>query len=47
MLDPELPERFTVRRAELDELEEQLANQLEECGPSGTNSPSPNVFLNR
>ncbi|AYV25433.1 hypothetical protein EES41_01640 [Streptomyces sp. ADI95-16] len=28
MLDPELPERITTRRAELDELEEQLAKQL-------------------
>ncbi|MFE9637195.1 hypothetical protein [Streptomyces sp. NPDC006463] len=30
MLDPELLERITARRAELDELEEQLANQLVE-----------------
>jgi hypothetical protein len=30
MLDPELLERITVRRAELDELEEQLAKQLAE-----------------
>ncbi|MFH9118386.1 hypothetical protein [Streptomyces globisporus] len=30
MLDPELLERITARRAELDELEEQLANQLAE-----------------
>ncbi|MFE7462974.1 hypothetical protein ACFU6R_02565 [Streptomyces sp. NPDC057499] len=29
MLDPELLERITARRAELDELEEQLATQLE------------------
>ncbi|WP_432068980.1 hypothetical protein [Streptomyces sp. C10-9-1] len=29
MLDPELLERITTRRAELDELEEQLAKQLE------------------
>ncbi|MFF6918576.1 hypothetical protein [Streptomyces sp. NPDC012466] len=28
MLDPELLERITARRAELDELEEQLAKQL-------------------
>lgn len=28
MLDPELLERITVRRAELDELEGQLAKQL-------------------
>ncbi|MGW0787299.1 hypothetical protein ACWD04_03365 [Streptomyces sp. NPDC002911] len=28
--DPELLERITARRAELDELEEQLANQLSE-----------------
>ncbi|WP_423832463.1 hypothetical protein [Streptomyces manipurensis] len=28
MLDPELLERITARRAELDELEEQLATQL-------------------
>lgn len=30
MLDPELLERITVRRAELDELEERLAKQLAE-----------------
>ncbi|MEU2027137.1 hypothetical protein ABZ565_34175 [Streptomyces sp. NPDC016469] len=30
MLDPELLERITARRAELDELEEQLARQLAE-----------------
>ncbi|MER7719626.1 hypothetical protein ABTX99_22240 [Streptomyces flaveolus] len=30
MLDPELLERLTARRAELDELEEQLAKQLAE-----------------
>jgi hypothetical protein len=30
MLDPELLERITAQRAELDELEEQLANQLAE-----------------
>ncbi|MFD5483656.1 hypothetical protein [Streptomyces hawaiiensis] len=30
MLDPELVERITARRAELDELEEQLAKQLAE-----------------
>jgi phosphate uptake regulator len=30
MLDPELLERITARRAELDELEEQLVNQLAE-----------------
>lgn len=30
MLDPEVRERITARRAELDELEEQLANQLAE-----------------
>ncbi|MEU2156265.1 hypothetical protein ABZ532_14810 [Streptomyces sp. NPDC019396] len=29
MLDPELLERITTRRAELDELEEQLAKQLD------------------
>ncbi|MFF8918880.1 enoyl-CoA hydratase/isomerase family protein [Streptomyces sp. NPDC015032] len=29
-MDPELPERITARRAELDELEEQLAKQLTE-----------------
>ncbi|MFF7443212.1 hypothetical protein [Streptomyces sp. NPDC008122] len=29
MLDPELLERITTRRAELDELEEQPAKQLE------------------
>ncbi|ARZ72568.1 hypothetical protein M1P56_16745 [Streptomyces sp. HU2014] len=31
MLDPELLERITARRAELDELEEQLAEQLAEA----------------
>lgn len=31
MLDPELLERITARRAELDELEEQLAKQLAEA----------------
>ncbi|MFF7749068.1 hypothetical protein ACFZCP_07390 [Streptomyces sp. NPDC007971] len=30
MLDPELLERITARRAELDELEEELAKQLAE-----------------
>ncbi|MCA6091423.1 hypothetical protein LE181_04460 [Streptomyces sp. SCA3-4] len=30
MLDPELLERITARRAELDEFEEQLARQLAE-----------------
>ncbi|MCC3776474.1 hypothetical protein [Streptomyces sp. UNOB3_S3] len=30
MLDPELPERITARRAELDEFEEQPAKQLAE-----------------
>ncbi|MFJ3877168.1 hypothetical protein ACIPW5_06895 [Streptomyces sp. NPDC090077] len=30
MLDPELLERITRRRAELDEIEEQLANRLAE-----------------
>lgn len=30
MLDPELLDRITVRRAELDELEEQLAKQVVE-----------------
>ncbi|MFJ2938523.1 hypothetical protein ACIO8G_38005 [Streptomyces sp. NPDC087219] len=30
MLDPELLERITARRAELDDLEEQLAKQLTE-----------------
>ncbi|MFF8932405.1 hypothetical protein ACF1AO_34650 [Streptomyces longwoodensis] len=30
MLDPEMLERITARRAELDELEEQLARQLAE-----------------
>ncbi|MFD7480185.1 hypothetical protein ACFV8Z_51110 [Streptomyces sp. NPDC059837] len=45
MLDPELLDRITARRAELDELEEQLAKQLSEVRPSGTNSSSPNVSL--
>ncbi|MFF3624938.1 hypothetical protein [Streptomyces sp. NPDC002467] len=31
MLDPELLERIAARRAELDELEEQLADQLAEA----------------
>ncbi|GGS98766.1 hypothetical protein [Streptomyces violaceus] len=35
MLDPELLERITVRRAELDELEEQLVKQLTEAGRAG------------
>ncbi|WP_327686489.1 hypothetical protein [Streptomyces sp. NBC_00467] len=30
MMDPELVERITARRAELDELEERLAKQLAE-----------------
>jgi len=33
MLDPELPERITARRAELDELGEQLAEQLTKVRP--------------
>ncbi|MFF1285804.1 hypothetical protein [Streptomyces sp. NPDC058299] len=45
MLDPELLERITARRAELDELEEQLAKQLAEVRAEGTNSPSRNVSL--
>jgi hypothetical protein len=36
MLDPELLERITTRRAELDELEEQLAGSWMRCGLSGT-----------
>ncbi|MDX2680670.1 hypothetical protein [Streptomyces soliscabiei] len=32
MPDPELLERITARRAELDELEEQLAKQLTHFG---------------
>ncbi|MER6017139.1 hypothetical protein [Streptomyces anulatus] len=46
MLDPELLKRITVRRAELDEPEEQRVNSLGKCGPSGTNLPSPNGSLN-
>jgi hypothetical protein len=34
MLDPELLERITARRAELDELEEQLAKRAARC-PAG------------
>lgn len=30
MTDPEMLQRLTARRAELDELEEQLAGQLEQ-----------------
>ena len=39
MLDPELLEQITVRRAELDELEEQLAKRWRRYGPSGASSP--------
>ncbi|MFI8364888.1 hypothetical protein ACIGD1_32635 [Streptomyces sp. NPDC085612] len=46
MLDPELLERITARRAELDELEEQLAKHLAEVGAERTNSPSLNVSSN-
>ncbi|GAX57381.1 hypothetical protein [Streptomyces olivochromogenes] len=35
MLDPELLERITARRAELDELEEQLAKHLAEVRAEG------------
>ncbi|MEU2853767.1 hypothetical protein [Streptomyces syringium] len=42
-MDPELLERVTARRAELDELEEQLPRR--KCGPSGTNPPSPTGLL--
>ncbi|MEU3264575.1 hypothetical protein [Streptomyces bacillaris] len=45
MLDPELLERITARRAELDELEEQPVNSWRKCAPNGTNSPSPKAFL--
>lgn len=48
MLDPELLERITVRRAELDELEEQRVKQLtevraerDELAVAGTYSTSP------
>ncbi|MGW0330847.1 hypothetical protein ACWD0J_03030 [Streptomyces sp. NPDC003011] len=41
MLDPVLLARITARRAELDALDKQLAKQLAEVEPSGTNSPSP------
>ncbi|MFF2008331.1 hypothetical protein ACFVWY_04535 [Streptomyces sp. NPDC058195] len=44
-MDPELLKRITVRRAELDEVEEQPAKQLRRCEPSEMNSPSPNVSL--
>ncbi|MFD3503469.1 hypothetical protein ACFWWT_49330 [Streptomyces sp. NPDC058676] len=39
MVDPEVHERITARRAELDELEEQLVKQLSEVRPSGTSWP--------
>ncbi|WP_188272495.1 hypothetical protein [Streptomyces sp. CBMA152] len=42
MADPELAERITARRAELDELEEHLVKQLARPGPSGMNSPLTN-----
>jgi hypothetical protein len=45
MLDPDLLERITARRAELDELEEQLVNSRRRPRQSGTNSPSPSVPL--
>ncbi|MFI8075416.1 hypothetical protein ACIF85_42675 [Streptomyces sp. NPDC086033] len=35
MLDPELLERITARRAELDGLEEELAKQLAEVRAEG------------
>ncbi|MEU5125903.1 hypothetical protein [Streptomyces mobaraensis] len=35
MLDPGLLERITARRAELDELEEQMAKQLAEVRAEG------------
>ncbi|MFE9451720.1 hypothetical protein [Streptomyces sp. NPDC006739] len=41
MLVPKLLERIIARRAELDELEEQLVKQLTEVGRSGTSSLSP------
>lgn len=41
VLDPVLLARITARRAELDALDKQLAKQLAEVEPSGTNSPSP------
>ncbi|MGW2815599.1 hypothetical protein [Streptomyces sp. NPDC001415] len=42
MTESEIAERIAARRAELDNLEEQLAKQLAEVRPSATNSPSPN-----
>jgi len=41
MLDPKLLERITARRAELDELEEQLLKQLAEVRSERTSSLSP------
>ncbi|MEU5108436.1 hypothetical protein AB0H07_40310 [Streptomyces sp. NPDC021354] len=46
MLDPELLERITARRVELDELEERWPSSWRRYGPRETNSPSPNVSLN-
>ncbi|MEV7617548.1 hypothetical protein [Streptomyces sp. NPDC089799] len=46
MLDPELLERITAGRAELDELEDQLAKQLAEVRAERTNSLSPKGSLN-
>ena len=46
MLDPELLERITARRAELDELEGQLVNQLAEVRAERDDSASPNAFSN-
>ncbi|WP_169801961.1 hypothetical protein [Streptomyces phaeochromogenes] len=45
-MDPELLERITARRAELDELEERLAKELAEVRTERTNSLSPNGSLN-
>ncbi|MEU4170239.1 hypothetical protein AB0F46_25595 [Streptomyces sp. NPDC026665] len=42
MLDPELLEQITARRAELDDSK----NSWRKCGPNETNSPSPNASLN-
>ncbi|MET9542478.1 hypothetical protein ABZY16_34100 [Streptomyces sp. NPDC006553] len=46
MLDPELLERITTRRAELDALEEQLAKQPADVRAERTSSLSPNAPLN-
>ncbi|KMS83463.1 hypothetical protein ACZ91_53075 [Streptomyces regensis] len=45
MLDPELLERITVRRVEMDGRKEQLAKQLAEARAEWDELASPNVSL--